>query len=279
MYESIKGCLMAETVDRRQRMTSALVVSAVYHMGAVAIVLLTIRSGLRSGPHEARVVRPLHTGIVWLTQAGGGREGNGGGNRIEKPPRRVELRGDDTLTVPVIRTPRLEASTAVTEPNPIERLIIPAERLASGLDSLMGALAGTSTDVASLGPGLGRGAGAGNSDGDGDGSRNRHGTDRFGSDDGYGAEGVQPPRVLVMVRPHYTTEAMSARVQGSVLVGCLVQADGRVGDARIERSLDRVFGLDQEAIKAARQWQFRPGTRVGRPVPVRVAIEIMFRLR
>jgi protein TonB len=72
---------------------------------------------------------------------------------------------------------------------------------------------------------------------------------------------------------------MSARIQGVVLVSCIVQPDGSVADARVVRSLDRAFGLDEEAIKAARLWKFLPGTRLGRPVPVLVSIEVAFSLR
>lgn len=52
---------------------------------------------------------------------------------------------------------------------------------------------------------------------------------------------------------------MRAKVQGVVLLECVVQTDGSVGDVRILKSLDKVFGLDEEAIKAARQWRFVPG--------------------
>jgi TonB family protein len=47
----------------------------------------------------------------------------------------------------------------------------------------------------------------------------------------------------------------------------------------IIRSLDSSFGLDQEAIKAAKQWRFRPGMRQGEPVAVLVRIELDFTLR
>ena len=40
-----------------------------------------------------------------------------------------------------------------------------------------------------------------------------------------------------------------------------------------------IFGLDQEAIKAAKQWRFVPGTRMGQPVSVLVTIELTFTLR
>ena len=87
------------------------------------------------------------------------------------------------------------------------------------------------------------------------------------------------PRVLREVKPQYTSDAMRAKVQGTVLLQCVVKADGSVGDVQVVRSLDSAFGLDQEAIKAARQWRFAPGTRLGEPVPVLVTIELTFTLR
>jgi hypothetical protein len=48
---------------------------------------------------------------------------------------------------------------------------------------------------------------------------------------------------------------------------------------KVMRSLDPVFGLDQEAMKAARQFRFVPGTRFGEPVAVLVSFEIEFTLR
>ncbi len=81
------------------------------------------------------------------------------------------------------------------------------------------------------------------------------------------------------VKPQYTAEAMRAKIQGVVLLEAVVQTDGTVGDVRVIRSLDPVFGLDQEALKAARQWRFVPGRRQGQPVPVLVSIELTFTLR
>jgi TonB family protein len=59
----------------------------------------------------------------------------------------------------------------------------------------------------------------------------------------------------------------------------VVLPDGTVGSVEVVRSLDATFGLDQEAIKAAKQWRFRPGTRLGEPVAVLVTIELTFTLR
>jgi protein TonB len=72
---------------------------------------------------------------------------------------------------------------------------------------------------------------------------------------------------------------MRAKVQGTVLLECIVRPDGSVGDVQVLRSLDPTFGLDQEAIKAAKAWRFTPGTRLGEPVSVYVTIELQFTLR
>jgi protein TonB len=91
--------------------------------------------------------------------------------------------------------------------------------------------------------------------------------------------GVTSPTVIREVKPQYTAEAMRAKVQGTVWLQCVVLPDGTVGNVQVTKSLDSTFGLDQEAIKAAKQWRFRPGSRMGEPVPVLVTIELTFTLR
>jgi len=87
------------------------------------------------------------------------------------------------------------------------------------------------------------------------------------------------PRVLREVKPVYTADAWRAKIEGAVIVECIVQADGTVGDVRVIKSLDSAYGLDAEAVKAAKQWRFVPGTKDGVAVPVTVAIELTFTLR
>ena len=117
-------------------------------------------------------------------------------------------------------------------------------------------------------PGRGNGPG-------GDGA----GPSGFGDASRVGWPGVTTPVVITQVKPQYTAEAMRAKVQGLVMVECVVMPDGTVGDARIVRSLDPRFGLDQEAIMAAKKWRFKPGLLNGTPVPVIVTIELSFTLR
>ena len=91
--------------------------------------------------------------------------------------------------------------------------------------------------------------------------------------------GIVNPRLLREVKPQYTSEALRAKVTGTVELELVVLPDGTVGDVRITRSLDPDFGLDEEAIKAARQWLFEPGTRFGAPVAVLLKLALEFNLR
>jgi TonB family protein len=94
-----------------------------------------------------------------------------------------------------------------------------------------------------------------------------------------GAAGVTIPTLVSQVKPAYTPSAMRMGASGEVSLECVVLPDGSVGNVRVFRSLDPVFGLDDEAIKAARQWRFKPGTRDGEPIAVAVVIQMTFTLR
>ena len=58
----------------------------------------------------------------------------------------------------------------------------------------------------------------------------------------------------------------------------VVLSDGTVGEVTVLRSLDTTFGLDGQAVLAAKQWVFNPGMKDGLPVAVRVTIEMTFTL-
>ena len=80
-------------------------------------------------------------------------------------------------------------------------------------------------------------------------------------------------------KPQYTSEALNEEITGSVYLELVVLPDGTVGDVRITRSLDPVFGLDEEAVKPVRQWLFKPGARFGEPVEILVNLAIDINLR
>ena len=91
--------------------------------------------------------------------------------------------------------------------------------------------------------------------------------------------GVTLPTVVREVRPDYTEAAKAEHLEGKVLLGMVVRADGTVGDVTVDESLDKVYGLDDQAVKAAMQSTFKPGTKDGMAVAVRVHIEMRFTLK
>lgn len=89
--------------------------------------------------------------------------------------------------------------------------------------------------------------------------------------------GIVPPKLLEKSEPQYTDEARAAKVQGTVGLSVVVGVDQRAHDIQVIKSLDR--GLDTNAIRSIQTWRFQPGTKNGKPVPVRAKIEVNFRLQ
>ena len=90
-------------------------------------------------------------------------------------------------------------------------------------------------------------------------------------------EGIKSPVITKEVKPRYTPDAMRRKVEGSVELDAVILKDGTVGDVTVKRSLDE--DLDVQAIKALKQWTFRPGTKDGEPVAVQVMVELTFHLK
>jgi len=91
--------------------------------------------------------------------------------------------------------------------------------------------------------------------------------------------GVTLPKLVSEVKPQYTPEAMTARIEGTVLLTAVVRTDGIPRDVEITQSLDTEYGLDNQAVTALGQWRFEPGRKDGKAVPVRIAIEMRFSLK
>jgi periplasmic protein TonB len=259
---------------QEKRLGGALGASVLSHVAFVVLALLIVRLVPdRSG--EATLPDRNNQDIVWLAQPGPG-GGGGGGNKMPEPPKKAELPGQEKITVPAVKPPEpTPEPPKVDEPVPEPQINIPAQTMAAATEAAPGVIeSNAASNSASTGSGSGTGAGAGQGSGLGEGSGGGTGGGvyRIGS-------GVESPRLLQSVRPNYTSEAMRAKVQGVVRLEGVVLPDGSVGDVRILRSLDSVFGLDEEAIKAAKRFRFAPGTRFGQPVAVLVTFEIEFTLR
>jgi TonB family protein len=90
-------------------------------------------------------------------------------------------------------------------------------------------------------------------------------------------DGVSSPSCIYCPNPSYTDPAREAKFNGDALLRVAVSELGRTIDVRVARGLP--FGLNDSAIKSMRDWQFKPATREGQPVPCMVMIEATFRVQ
>jgi TonB family protein len=81
-----------------------------------------------------------------------------------------------------------------------------------------------------------------------------------------------PARVDV---PRFPPEAQAAGVDGVVIAEIVVDTSGTVTDARVVRSIPL---LDEEALRAVRNWRYAPTMVNGQPVPVRMTVTVNFSL-
>ena len=247
----------------RRSVGGAFGVSALAH-SAVFVLVLYITTHIPD-PGAFDAVSPA--AIMWTPGTGPGGGSSGGGNRTPPPARPAEARRSGAAA-PASAAPELVPPT------------LPQERTNTDLPGVISALP---MPGSSLGPGSDGIAGRGRQGGVGDsvGPGARLGRDIGSGVDGYGPGdgGTTFPQLIREVPPTYTAGALAARIEGIVELRAVVRPDGSVGDVQVTRSLDRTFGLDDEAVRTVKQWRFRPGMRQGKPVAVVVPIEMRFSIR
>jgi periplasmic protein TonB len=249
----------------------ALTISVFAHVVALIVVAIVISRFPKEPQHATRATQPIAYIAVIAQPSQPGDLSGGSGNRTPAPARPMQRPGVDAVALP---TRPLSHSTRIdTAPDP-EPLTLPAVPTAAGIRDTPGVITTlTSAALDSDGPGSGNGPGSGRGSGAGPG-------DGPGVGEGYRVgNGVTSPRLLREVKPGYTGEAMRARIQGVVRLQAIVLPDGSVGNMKVVRSLDHLFGLDEEAMKSVSQWRFQPGTLAGRAVPVLIEVELAFTLR
>jgi len=87
---------------------------------------------------------------------------------------------------------------------------------------------------------------------------------------------ANPPRGTKTPDPDYSEEARSARLEGQVVLWLVVTSDGTPEGVKVVKGLG--MGLDEQAVKAIKQWKFQPAMYDGKPVPVQINVEVNFRL-
>jgi len=85
------------------------------------------------------------------------------------------------------------------------------------------------------------------------------------------------PRFTFKQRPVYPLIADGSKVHGSVILDAVLCKDGKIRDIRILRALGNGrYGIEEAAIKAVKNWRFKPGTIEGKPQDVRMTLRVDF---
>lgn len=87
---------------------------------------------------------------------------------------------------------------------------------------------------------------------------------------------VKEPTRVKYVPPVYPNLAVTGRIEGTVVLECVVDLRGRVQKAEVLRSVPL---LDDAALEAVKQWIYSPTLIDGVPVPVIMTVTVNFRLR
>jgi len=243
-------------MDARPRhLTPALAVSIAVHAITIAGLAYLLHSSTRT--REPVVVTLARSPqMIWIPDPRPAARGGGGRPRAARPAAPEKPTVAALQPIPAIVEPPTLVAESVSQP------------LAEAVPVIADAAVDAGAPRAGAGEGERPGGGFGPDSGPGSGG------------EVYGiGNGVSAPIPLRRPPPAYTADAMRARLQGVVVLNCVVRPDGRCSDIRVTQSLDSVFGLDDQAIASAREWRFRPGERLGSPVPVLVRLEIAFNIR
>ena len=87
---------------------------------------------------------------------------------------------------------------------------------------------------------------------------------------------VKAPKLTHYVEPEFSSQSKEAFIEGVVKISTVVTAEGRPSESRVIHGLNAEE--DKTALEALKQWRFQPGTKDGKPVNVKVTIEIAFHL-
>jgi TonB family protein len=247
-------------------------------LNAIALVLLIVLTihHVIAVQNPPTVAENIDVGIFKpVAPVGTGGGGGGGGDHSIVPATKGKLpEVAKTQIVPPSVTPPVQPKLPVA-PTVVADMKLPPSPLPN-----IGAPTGPSVTVTSNGSGSGGGIGSGSGGGIGSGSGGGIGAGSGGGNGGGvyrpGANGVGYPTLIYSIDPEFSDEARKARYQGVVVVEVTVGVDGIARDPKVVRQLG--MGLDEKAVEAVKQYRFKPATKDGKPVPVRVPVEISFHI-
>jgi TonB family protein len=86
---------------------------------------------------------------------------------------------------------------------------------------------------------------------------------------------IPAPTLIYSVDPKFPADAPKGKFSGIAVVAMVVNTDGKPEQVHVVKSLGPEF--DKNAVAAVEQYRFRPALRNGKPLPVKVNVEVSFR--
>ena len=86
----------------------------------------------------------------------------------------------------------------------------------------------------------------------------------------------EPAILEPKARPQYPPLAYQNKIEGQVVVGILVNTDGKVMDTKVVKSSNEIF--NEEAVAAVKKWNFKPAILNKKPVRFWYHAPIIFKL-
>jgi periplasmic protein TonB len=188
-------------------------------------------------------------------------------NKVRLP--KLDLNAIEKVQVPLLDHPRLALDNSLAVPPDVQLPDNPAM-------PLIGVHNSTNVTVVSGGPGSHGGIGFGPDGGYGPGSGTGWGP---GTGDGVyvpGRGGVSQPIPIFTPEAEFSDEARRQKYEGVCMISVIIDAQGNPQSPRVVRRLG--MGLDEKALTAVMKYRFKPARKDGKPVAVRIAVMVDFRL-
>jgi periplasmic protein TonB len=244
------------------------------------ILLLAILLGMRAMNHPSPFADPVNRFVVKdfplllpLNARTAGASGGGVNDPVEanrgRNPKQ-DLHPLSPVQEPLLDNPKLAIENRIAVPPDVTLPDNPEM-------AIIGVHSSANVTLISGGPGGPAGIGSGRNGGDGPGNGQR-GWGQGSSDAIYvpGVNGVSQPIAIFTPEAEFSDEARRHKHQGACTISVIIDAHGNPQNPRVVQSIG--MGLDEKALQAVMRYRFKPAKKDGRPVAVRIAVVVDFRL-
>jgi periplasmic protein TonB len=238
------------------------------------LVMLGVRAVVQSNPAAPRKSAFHIDNFPLFAPSNSSHGGRGGGANDALDPNKgrlpkLDLNAVEKVQVPLLDDPKLQLDNSIAVPPDVKLPDNPTMPMIGVNDS-------TNVRVISGGPGShgGIGFGPGGDYGPGGGTG-------WGPGDGDGVYvpgrgGVSQPVPIFTPEAEFSDEARRQKYEGVCMISVIIDAQGNPQSPRLVRRLG--MGLDEKALAAVMKYRFKPARKDGKPVAVRIAVMVDFRL-